>query len=232
MNTAKLAIKSTIPIMAGYIFLGIAFGVLLSQQDYNFVWALIMSIFIYAGSMQMVAVALLGAQSDLLTVAMTTLTVNARHIFYGISMLSKFKNMGKYKPYMIFSLTDETFALLCNVNIPAGVDEKKFKFLISLFNQFYWIIGCVSGNILASNLPLSFKGIDFVMTAFFTVIAVEQWLGAKNHSPHLMGLFATSICLFIFGKQNFLIPAMLLIALLIIVFKKQLQKASDKKEVE
>lgn len=225
MTTAKHALKASVPIMAGYIFLGIAFGVLLSQQGYGFIWALIMSIFIYAGSMQMVAVSLLAGQVDLLTVAMTTLTVNARHIFYGISMITRFKNLGKYKPYMIFSLTDETFSLLCSVRIPESVDEKKFKFLISLFDHSYWIIGCVLGNVLASNLPFSFKGIDFVMTAFFVVVAVEQWLGTKNHSPHLIGLFATALCLFLLGKENFLIPSMLLIAFLIIVMKKPINKA-------
>lgn len=223
MKTVKAAFKASIPIMAGYIFLGIAFGVLLSKENYNFLWALGMSIFIYAGSMQMVAVSLLAGQNDLLTVALTTLTVNARHIFYGIAMLSRFKNMGKYKPYMIFSLTDETFSLLCSVKVPKDVDERKFKFFISLFDQCYWIIGCVVGNILGSNLPFSFKGIDFVMTAFFTVVAVEQWLGTKKHSPHLVGLFAAVFCLFIFGKDKFLIPAMLLIAFLLIVMKKPIE---------
>lgn len=223
MKTVKAAFKASIPIMAGYIFLGIAFGVLLSKENYNFLWALGMSIFIYAGSMQMVAVSLLAGQNDLLTVALTTLTVNARHIFYGIAMLSRFKNMGKYKPYMIFSLTDETFSLLCSVKVPKDVDERKFKFFISLFDQCYWIIGCVVGNILGSNLPFSFNGIDFVMTAFFTVVAVEQWLGTKKHSPHLVGLFAAVFCLFIFGKDKFLIPAMLLIAFLLIVMKKPIE---------
>lgn len=223
MKTVKAAFKASIPIMAGYIFLGIAFGVLLSKENYNFLWALGMSIFIYAGSMQMVAVSLLAGQNDLLTVALTTLTVNARHIFYGIAMLSRFKNMGKYKPYMIFSLTDETFSLLCSVKVPKDVDERKFKFFISLFDQCYWIIGCVVGNILGSNLPFSFNGIDFVMTAFFTVVAVEQWLGTKKHSPHLVGLFAAVFCLFIFGKDKFLIPAMLLIAFLLIVIKKPIE---------
>ena len=138
--TAKYAFKQSIPIMAGYIVLGMGFGVLLESKGYGVIWAIAMSVFIYAGSMQYVAIDLITSGASMIATALMTLMVNARHLFYGISMLDKYKNTGKYKPYLIFSLTDETYSLVCSGEIPEGVDGNKYYFLVSLFDQFYWVL--------------------------------------------------------------------------------------------
>ena len=150
--TAKYAFKQSIPIMAGYIVLGMGFGVLLESKGYGVIWAIAMSVFIYAGSMQYVAIDLITSGASMIATALMTLMVNARHLFYGISMLDKYKNTGKYKPYLIFSLTDETYSLVCSGEIPEGVDGNKYYFLVSLFDQIYWVLGSVAGSVLGSVL--------------------------------------------------------------------------------
>ena len=152
MMTAKYAFKQSVPIMAGYIVLGMGFGVLLESKGYGVLWAIAMSVFIYAGSMQYVAINLITGGASLIATALMTLMVNARHLFYGISMLDKYKNTGKYKPYLIFALTDETYSLVCSGKIPAGVDRNKYYFLVSLFDQVYWVIGSVIGSAIGSVL--------------------------------------------------------------------------------
>lgn len=224
IKTLRAAFIETIPIFAGYIFLGMAFGFLLSEAGYSPIFALFMSVFIYAGSMQFVAVSILASGLDLLTAAIVTLTVNARHMFYGLAMIEKFSKSGKYKPYLIFSLTDETFSLLCHVMVPEGIDESKFYFLISLLNHIYWISGCVFGALMSSGLSIQIKGIEFVMTAFFVVIFVEQWITLKNHIPALTGLIATGVCLIIFGKDKFLIPSMLGILVILLLLRKPIEE--------
>ena len=209
LKSASRAFPITLPVMAGYLFMGTAFGVLLSNIGYNPLWALIMSIFIYAGSMQFVAIGLLSNATELLTVALMTFLVNARHLFYGLSMLEVFKPFKRIKPYMIFSLTDETFSLLSSVEAPEDVDRKWFYFFVSIFNHCYWISGSVFGAVLGSTFSLNFKGLDFVMTALFVVIFLEQWLSSKKHSSALVGIFTTLISLLIFGKENFMIPSMI-----------------------
>ena len=197
--------------MAGYVVLGTGFGILLSSKGYGIFWALAMSIFIYAGSMQYLAVDLLAGSAGLITAALTTLMVNARHLFYGISMIDKYKDCGPYKPYLIFGLTDETYSLNC-AGAPEGVeDAPKYFFLVSLFNQCYWVLGSALGAVLESVLPFSTEGIDFSLTALFITVFVEQWRGSKDHVPSLIGLGASVGCLAVFGARNFLIPAMLVI---------------------
>ena len=150
--TAKYAFKQSIPIMAGYIVLGMGFGVLLEAKGYGVLWVIAMSVFIYAGSMQYVAIDLITGGASVIAVALMTLMVNARHLFYGISMLDKYKDTGKYKPYLILALTDETYSLVCSGEIPDGVDRNKYYFLVSLFDQIYWVLGSVAGSVLGSVL--------------------------------------------------------------------------------
>jgi len=211
----KAAFPHTIPVLMGYLFLGMAFGILLSSNGYHFGWAIVMSIFIYAGSMQFVAVGLLTSGFSVITTILITLMVNARHLFYGLSMLTKFSDMGNKKPYMIFSLTDETFSLLCSINVPKDIDTNWFYFFIALLNHSYWILGSMIGGIVGSLFTFNTKGIDFVMTALFVVIFINQWKSNHNHTPALIGIFAAIICLLIFGPQSFIIPSMISISLVL-----------------
>ena len=220
-RTLKLAFYKTIPVMAGYIVLGTGFGILMHNAGYSVLWAAAMSIFIYAGSMQYVGVGLLTGGASLLSAAITTVMVNARHLFYSISMIGKYKNAGKYKPYMIFALTDETYSLLCDGLTPAGAGQDAYRFLVSLFNQFYWVTGTVIGSLLGAILPFSTAGIEFSMTALFVASFTEQWLTAKDHIPAVTGFLCTLLCLLIFGRENFLIPAMLLITLVLTLLRRR-----------
>lgn len=211
MQTVKQAFIRSVPVMAGYIVLGVGFGILLRDAGYGALWSAAMSVFIFAGSMQYVGVGLLAGGASVLTVAVTTVMVNARHLFYSISMIEPYKNAGKYKPYMIFALTDETYSLLCDGKTPEGVAPELYRFLVSLFNHSYWIAGCVMGSLLGQVLPFSTAGIEFSMTALFIASFTEQWLTSKDHIPALVGLLGTFISLLAFGREHFLIPAMLLI---------------------
>ena len=233
--TAKYAFKQSVPIMAGYIVLGMGFGVLLESKGYGVLWAIAMSVFIYAGSMQYVAINLITGGASLIATALMTLMVNARHLFYGISMLDKYKNTGKYKPYLIFALTDETYSLVCSGKIPAGVDRNKYYFLVSLFDQVYWVIGSVIGSAIGSVLNFNTAGIDFSMTALFLVVFVEQWKSTKDHASAITGVAASVVCLLIFGVGNFVIPAMISITVILLLmrkFRKGSEEAAEKGEVE
>lgn len=203
--------------MAGYIVLGIGFGILLKDAGYGLFWSFLMGLTIYAGSMQYVSVSLLTSGASLITVALTTLMVNARHLFYGLSMIEKYKGAGKKKPYLIFSLTDETYSLLCGDDIPDGAHRHRYQFFVSLFNQCYWILGCVLGSLVGTIFRFDTAGIDFSMTALFVTVFVEQWLTTKNHWPAIIGLAASVLCLGIFGADNFLLPTMVSISLALLL---------------
>jgi len=207
--------------MAGYLFLGIGFGILMRNAGYGILWSASMSIFIYAGSMQYVGVSLLTGGASVLTTAITTFMVNARHLFYSISMIGKYKNAGKYKPYMVFALTDETYSLLCDGKVPEGVEPNLYRFLLSLFNHSYWVTGSIIGSLLGTVLPFSTVGIEFSMTALFIAAFTEQWIVAKDHIPAITGLVCTLLCLMVFGQENFLIPAMLLITLVLTLLRRR-----------
>lgn len=232
-RTLKKAFKDSLPILAGYLALGIGFGVLLHSKGYSFWWALLMSCTIYAGAGQYAAVDLLSSGASLITTVVMTLIINARHFFYGFSLLDKYKGTGKAKPYMIFALTDETYSLVCTAKIPEGVDEKKYYFFLSLLDQLYWITGCTIGALLGTFIPFDSTGIDFAMTALFVVIFVEQWLSTKEHLPAILGAVTTLVCLFIFGAQYFIIPSMAFIAVELVFFRKRLEKNScDSEETD
>ena len=220
-NTIKLAYRKSLPVMAGYVVLGIGFGILLKDAGYGLFWSFLMSLTIYAGSMQYVGVSLLTAGASLITVALTTLMVNARHLFYGLSMIEKYKGTGKKKPYLIFSLTDETYSLLCSDDIPDGADRHWYQFFVSLFDQCYWILGSVLGSLVGTLFPFDTAGIDFSMTALFVTVFVEQWLTTKNHWPAIIGLAASVLCLVIFGADNFLLPTMITITLALLLMQKR-----------
>ena len=194
--------------MTGYLFMGAAFGILLQSQGYNFLWAALMSLTIYAGAGQFVAVGLLTAPFAPVSAVLITLLVNARHVFYGFSMLDRFKEAGRARPYLIFGLTDETFSLLCSVTPPPGINRGGFYLAVTFLDHLYWITGCVTGGLLGSRLSFNVQGIDFVMTALFVAIFVEQWRSAQNRLPGLIGLTGSAVCLVIFGPGHFMLPAM------------------------
>ena len=212
--------------MAGYVVLGTGFGILLRNAGYGVLWAAAMSLLIYAGSMQYVGVSLLTGGASVLTTLLTTFMVNARHLFYSISMVDTYKDAGRYKPYMIFALTDETYSLLCDGKVSEGADPNTYRFLVSLFNQSYWVTGCVIGSLLGSVLPFSTAGIEFSMTALFIASFTEQWLTTRDHIPALTGLLSTLVCLVIFGRDRFLIPAMLLITLVLTLLRRREEGAT------
>ncbi|MCR4903501.1 MAG: AzlC family ABC transporter permease [Butyrivibrio sp.] len=212
-NLIKKAFIKSLPVMAAYVVLGMGFGILMDDRGYEPIWAICCSIFIYAGSMQYVGAELLAGFASPVHTAFMTLMVNARHLFYGISMIGKYRKMKKFKPYLIFALTDETYSLLCDSkDYPKEEkDTELYCFLVSLFNQSYWVSGTALGAFLGQILDFNSSGIEFSMTALFVTVFVEQWLSVKEHRAALTGLIITGICLFVFGRENFLIPAMVLI---------------------
>lgn len=216
------AFRSTLPILAGYIVLGFGFGVLLAKAGYSPLWALGMSVTIYAGAMQYVGADLLACHASLVSVAMTTLMVQARHLFYGISLIDKYKGAGFKKLFMIFQITDETYALVSSSKYPEGADPQWYYFFVSMFNYIYWIIGGVLGALVGSLFDFNSKGIDFSMTAIFVSVFIDQWKNSKNHTSSIIGLVSTAICLIIFGNKSFLIPAMAVITLLLFAFKSKI----------
>lgn len=214
-KTAKAAFVASIPVMTGYLVMGIAFGILLADKGYGWWWAAVMGLTIYGGSMQFVAVNLLSSGATLISTAIVSLLVQARHLFYGVSMLERYRGMGKVKPYLIFGMTDETYALACN-GAPEGVDARLYYFLITLFDQIYWITGDAIGGLIGSAIKFDTTGMDFAMTALFIVIFTDQALSTHDHVPAIIGVVSTLICLLIFGTENFLIPSMLFITALLL----------------
>ena len=210
----------TLPVLTGYLFLGAGFGILLSEAGYGVLWALAMSVFVLAGSGQYLAVSLLASGADLFSAAVATLLVNARHLFYGVSLLEDYKGAGLRKPYMIFSLTDETYSLVTQKKPHQGMSKHRYCFAVSLLDHLYWIAGCTLGSLVGTYLPISFEGVEFVLTALFVTMFIDQWLTHKDHKPALIGVGATVLALLLFGAQYFLIPAMALIALLLMLLPK------------
>ncbi|MBQ9009337.1 MAG: AzlC family ABC transporter permease [Clostridia bacterium] len=219
-RTLDLAFIKTVPVMAGYIVLGIGFGILLAGKGYGPVWAFLMSALIYAGSMQYVGVGLIAVSASLLSTFLTTLIVNARHLFYSISMIDLYSDAGRKKPYMIFALTDETYSLLCDGQTPEDTDPQTYRFLVSLLNHLYWILGSLMGSILGNVLPFDTTGIDFSMTALFVATFVEQWTTRRDHLSALTGVGASLLALLLFGPDRFLIPAMLMITFVLLILNR------------
>lgn len=217
----KFAFVQSIPVMLGYIFLGIAFGLMLHDGGYSYWWAFFASLTIYAGSMEFVLVTLLTGGASLLYSAVMTFFINGRHLFYGLSFIEKFKKMGKTYPYMVFSLTDETYSVLCALKVSDGMSENRVMFWIALFDHCYWIAGSVLGGLLGEIIAFDTTGIDFSMTALFVVIVLNQWMDSKEHKPALLGGMVGMICLLVFGAEQFLLPALSLTAIILIGVRKK-----------
>lgn len=220
-KSLKTVFLDTLPVLTGYLFLGAGFGILLSEKTgYGIGWAIGMGLFMLAGSGQYLAVSLIADHASLISAAIATFLINARHIFYGISLLEPYKNAGKKKPYLIFALTDETYSLVTQNQPPEGMSRHMYCFLVSLLNHGYWIVGCSLGGVLSKVLPISFEGVEFVLTALFVTMFIEQWISTKHHLPALIGVGSTVICLLIFGRDIFLIPSMIVIASLLTISRK------------
>lgn len=214
------AFRQSVPVLIGYIFLGIAFGILLQSAGYNFIWAIVISIFVYAGSMQFALVGMLSGGVSFLTTAIMTLSINSRHIFYGLSFIEKFKAMGIRGIYMIFSLTDETYSLLCSDTVPSEMDEKKVFFFIAMLNHLYWICGSGLGALIGQLIPFNSAGVEFAMTALFVVIFVEQLLESKNRIPAVIGAVSGVLCLLIFGAEKFVLPSLILAVAALLFYRR------------
>lgn len=223
----KYSLIQTLPVMFGYLFMGMAFGILLEEIDFNFLWSFLISASIYSGSMQFVLIGFLGGGVGLLSIIFMTLSVQSRHMFYGLSFIEKFKAMGKKGWYMIFSLTDETYSLLCGMEIPEKLDEKKVFLTVALLNQSYWVTGCTLGGLIGGLIWFDTTGIDFAMTALFVVIFIEQWLAYSSHIPALIGLFSGLLCLVIFGPGSFLLPALIISVSLLLLFNRHTEKNEE-----
>ena len=218
----KAAFPYTLPICVGFLFLGMSYGFMMRSKGFSFVYPLCMSFFIYAGSMEFVTANLLLSAFNPVYAFFLTLMVNARHLFYGISMVDKYKDTKPYKPYLIYALTDETYSLVCDAHIPEGMDINKYYFLVSLFDQCYWVIGSVLGSLIGSAFSFDTTGVDFSMTALFVVIFVEQWESADNHIPASIGILVSVICLIVFGADSFLIPTMIIITIVLFLLKNRI----------
>ena len=223
----KTVFLDTVPVMTGYLFLGISFGILLGEAGYGLPWAFSMALFMYAGSAQFLSVSLLANHASVLSSAIAIFLLNARHIFYGISLIDTYKDTGKKKPYLIFALTDETYSLVTQNQPPEGMQKHTYCFLVSLLDHIYWIAGCVIGSVAGNFIPISFEGIDFVLTALFVTLFTEQWLSNKNHWPAIIGVVSMVVCLLIFGSDIFLIPSMALIAILLTTTRKTGKRKED-----
>jgi 4-azaleucine resistance transporter AzlC len=220
----KAAFPTTIPVLTGYLFLGTAYGILMNSKGYGVGWTFLMSLLVFAGSAQYVAITFLTTVFNPLYALLLTLLVNARHMFYGISMLDKYRGTGRLKSYLIFGLTDETFSINCATEAPAGVNRARFLFFVTLLDHLYWVGGSVLGGLLGPLLTLNTRGLDFVLTVLFVVIFISQWQSQKKHGPAIIGLGCSAICLWIFGPDKFIIPAMLAILATLTLGRKKLDE--------
>ena len=218
------AFPYTIPIFAGFWFLGLTYGIYMNVSGFSFWYPMLMSLTIFGGSLEFVAVSMLLAPYAPLQVFLTTLMIQARHLFYGISMLDRFKGMGWKKPYLIFGMCDETFSINFTAEIPENVDKGWFYFIVTLLNHFYWFSGATLGGLLGSLVQFNTEGLDFVMTAMFVVIFLEQWLKEKRHSSEWIGLIASVGCILVFGADNFLIPTMICILAALTMFRTPMEQ--------
>ncbi len=212
-STFIFALKKSLPVLFGYLFLGSAFGIMLYDAGYNFIWAIFISLIVYAGSGQFLLVSLLSSAASIPTVAVMTLFINSRHMFYGLSFIDKFKKGGWRYPFMIFSLTDETYSVNTSFStVPENVNETKARYLIGLFDHIYWILGSVIGSLAGQLIPIDFTGIDFSMTALFVVIFIDliRDQTGRRKIVGLIGILCAVICLIIFGADNFLLPTFII----------------------
>ena len=214
----KYALGKTIPIMFSYLFLSMAFGIMMNQAGFPFYWAYLVSLTVYTGAFQFVIVSFLSAGAGIATIALTALAMNCRHMFYGVTFLKEFKSMGKRYPYMIFSLTDETYALYCSLEYPEDLDHHQVMFDIAWLSRAYWLIGTLVGALLGQVIPFDFEGVDFCMTALFVTILIDQWKKSENHAPAVIGGVSAVVFLLIFGASRFMLPSLMVTTALLLVF--------------
>lgn len=227
LKALKAAFPHTIPIMTGFLFLGMTYGIYMNVSGFGFWYPMLMSMTIFAGSMEFVTVnMLLGVFHPLQALSMT-LMINARHLFYGISMLDKYRGTGFKKLYLIFGMCDESFSINYTAEIPKDVDKGWFMMWVTVLNQFYWVLGSTLGGVFGSFIHFNTEGLDFVMTALFVVIFLEQWMKEKNHTNAIVGLAISIFCLILFGKDDFIIPAMLGILGVLTLLRKPLEKGGE-----
>ena len=219
------ALPKTIPVMEGFSFLGMAYGIYMNVSGFSFVYPMIMSIVIFGGSLEFVTVTMLLGAFAPLQAFLAAVMIQARHLFYGIAMLDRFKNQGIKKLYLIYAMCDETFSVNYSAIIPKDVDDGWFMFFVSLLNQIYWVLGATIGGLVGLLLTIDTKGIDFVMTAMFVVIFLDQFLKDKQHYSAVIGVIMSIICLYIFGADSFLIPTMICIVVLLTIFRKPIEGA-------
>ena len=224
----QCAFPHTIPICAGFWFLGLTYGIYMNVSGFSFWYPCLMGLSIFAGSMEFVAVNLLLGAFDPLQALVLTLMINARHLFYGISMLDKYKGTGWKKPYLIFGMCDESFSINYTARIPADIDRGWFMFFVTFLNHLYWFSGATLGGIFGSLIHFNTEGLDFVMTAMFVVIFMEQWLKEKRHESAWIGLGSSLVCLILFGADHFIIPAMLVILALLTFLRGPLEKGETR----
>ena len=229
LKALKAAFPKTLPILAGFLFLGISYGFYMRVSGFSFFFPLCMSIVIFGGSLEFVAVSMLLSPFAPVQTFLMALVIQARHLFYGIAMLDKYKGTGKKKLYLIFGMCDESFSINCSQDIPEGIDKGQFYFFVTLLNHLYWITGATLGSLIGGFITFDTTGIDFVMTSMFIVIFLENWLKEKRHVSSLIGILASIVCLFAFGKDSFLIPTMVCIIVLLALFKKPITKGDDVK---
>lgn len=209
------AFPRTMPVMAGYLVLGAAYGILMNVNGFGIWWALLISVFVYAGSLQYLGITFFVAAVNPWYAFFMSLMLNARHLFYGLSMLDKYKDAGRLKPYLIFSLTDETFSVLCNEEPPKGIPKYWVYFFVSVLDQLYWVTGAVIGALAGTMITFSTAGMDFALTALFVVIFIDQWKSGKGHQAAFVGVCASALCVVVFGQSVFIVPAMMLILVII-----------------
>ena len=221
-KTLKSALIATLPVLTGYLVLGFGFGIIMKANGFGIALTAAMSLLIYAGSMQYAAIGLLTGGASLLTLGVTALMVNARHLFYGISMLERYRDVGKAKPYLIFGLTDETYSLVCTDSQEIPEEDRSAYYLwVTLLNHIYWVGGSVLGALAGAVLRFNSEGIDFALTALFLVVFTEQWLTSEKHGPALIGVGVSVLSLLIFGADSFLIPAMLGIGVMLCLYREE-----------
>ncbi len=231
LKAFKAAFPYTLPILTGFWFLGLAYGIYMSISGFPFTYPLVMSMVIFGGSLEFVAVEMLLSPFAPLAALTMAVLIQARHLFYGLSMLEKFKGMGLKKFYLIFGLCDETFSINYTADIPEGVDKGWFMFFVTLLNQIYWVSAATTGGLIGSHLPFDTEGLSFVMTAMFVVIFLEQWAKDKRHASAFIGLIAAIVCLLVFGSDSFMIPTMITVIALLTLLRRPFEKAEqeDKK---
>lgn len=226
----RAAFPATIPVMTGFLCLGVAYGVLMQTKGYGPLWSVLMSAIAFGGSMQFVAITLLTTAFDPLQAFLLSVMVNARHIFYGLSLLGKYKGLGKVRPFLIYVLCDETFSLVSTLEPPEGVERREFYFWISLLDYSYWIAGTALGGLVGNFITFDTTGLDFALTALFVVLFLEQWKKRANRPAGVLGIVCAAVALAAFGADNLVIPAMALILVLLLVLRPRLDRRNGREE--